>query len=200
MTDSGISREVQHVVAGEATCAAQTGDIGKVNLRSGGNEKRFCGDGLLASTERADAHSRRVDERPGPTDKIKVSFFQLLAAVVGEFIDQPPLPREDLADIVLGIFNAKPEFGRVTNCAKAVGRFNQALARHAPAKDAEPSDITGPLDDTGLQTGAGCGSRRGISGAASPDDDEVVVHATRSEALGRRRGIFIRGPDLPPIQ
>ena len=84
---------------------------------------------------------------------------------------------------ILGIFNAKPEFGRVTNCAKAVGRFNQALARHAPAKNAEPSDITGPLDDTGLQAGAGCGSRRGISGAASPDDDEVVVHATRSEAL-----------------
>ena len=91
-----------------------------------------------------------IGKRRASPDEIETSVLKLLCPMIGKFPDQPPLAIPDGHGIGAAIFRPEPKFRRISDRLGPMPAFQQGLARHAAAQDAQPAHLLGALNHGGL--------------------------------------------------
>ena len=152
----------------------ETTHLGNSDRRAGRNQARFKSDlGLSAVTQRH-AQRVRIEKSGGAAHEFEPPAGELSLSVAREVSDELAFavangPRVDTSQL-----GAEPEFRAAAHAERAIGRFDQGLARHASAQDAKAAEFLRAVDHQRAQA-QGCGRpRRGIAGAAAADHREVT--------------------------
>ena len=122
-------------------------------------------------------------------DEIEPAILQLRAAVVGEFLDEPPFPFHNRPGVEARIVAGEAEFGRTLNRSKSFGGFEERFARHAATQDAEAADFAAALDHCRFQSQRRSRPRPGVSRTAAAEDEEIVIHQSVALSIGRETKI-----------
>jgi len=176
---------IEHAIAGQESRLAQAGNFVPLQARAGGDEKSARGELAHATVQQFHLNGVGVDEGGPAADEFKLPALQLLRAMVRKQADQLPLARPDRRAIRAQILRAQSKFPRVANRLRPMPAFQQGLARHATAQDAQPANLLPAFDHGRLQTQGGRGRCARVAGAATPNHNEIKIWFTHGGSLAR---------------
>ncbi len=111
---------------------------------------------------------------------------ELLAAVVGEVLDEGVLAGHHLGEVEADIVGADAPRFWVAGQVQDLGGVEEGFGGHAAAQDAKPADFLAALNDDGFQALGHGGPRGRIPAAAAADDGEVEIKAAPGYVHGGR--------------
>ena len=172
----GDFRGLQHRVAVEKSRFGKTGQPDIMTTRTGRDEKSPASELRLFALGGSNAERMRIGKARPATNKIKSAALELLAPVIRELANQPPFAFENLRCVNAGLFRAQTELLRTADRPKPVRRFDQRLAWHAAAQNAQAANLLPAFHHGNPEPQfVRCGRRR-ISRAPSADHDEVILN------------------------
>src|SRR5438552_16543820 len=117
----------------------------------------------------------RIGEMSLGAAELEFSSHELLAAKIGEVLDERSLAAHDLGKVERDLFGSDAPRFRVAGQVHHLGGIQEGLGWHASAQNAQAADFLAPFNDYGLQAFAGGGTGSGIPGAAAANDGEIVL-------------------------
>src|SRR5688572_292306 len=141
-----------------------------------------------------------VREAREAADECETAIRELLMAIIGEPFDEKILARHHFREVESHFARLDAKNLRMPGEVMHFGGVEQRFGGHAPAQDAQAADFLASLDDDGLQFRSSRGAGRGVTGAATAQNANVVVermrascHAKGSQAKAPLSSGFTRG-------
>lgn len=167
----GKGFELKDVVAGEGPDFVEAGNLGPVDDRTGGNDKKVGGEpGAIRKLN-------GIGSDKGGALAVKLIEVGLkgLDATLGELLDHGALALTEGGHIGMCVGDDEAEFFGMASVVEDLGGIDDGFGRHAAAADAEASEILAVVNNGDTIPAIAGGSGGGISGTAAPDDDEVKM-------------------------
>jgi hypothetical protein len=127
-----------------------------------------------ATMGEVDFERLRVAETRLASDELEWAICNLRCAIAGELLDDLALAGDDRFPAESPQLCIQPELGAAPDIHRAVRGFEERLARHAAAQDAEATDGAAAFDERGTQAEPRSGRSTRITGTAAADHDEIV--------------------------